>query len=72
MPIYYITTRDSFAYDLIEKTSLVEEGGRQFKKIEYFFDPENPPFNFKNFVKEFPDYRVGCTAYHDFFTHEEL
>ena len=72
MPLYYISTRDSFAYDLIEKISYLERDGRKYKKIKYYFDMNNLPFNFKSFIKEFPDGFTGCTAYHDFFTHEEM
>jgi len=44
MPIYYISTRDSFAFDLVEKITLLQrEGGRTYKKIEYFFEPDNLP-----------------------------
>ena len=32
MPLYYISTRDSFAYDLIEKISYLERDGRKYKK----------------------------------------
>lgn len=32
----------------------------------------NLPFNFKSFIKDFPDGFTGCIAYHDFFSHEEL
>ncbi len=49
MPLYYITTRDSFAYDLVEKISYIEMYGRKVKKIEYFFEPDNFPQNFKYF-----------------------
>ena len=72
MPLYYISTRDSFAFDLIEKVSYVNLNNRLVKKIQYFFDPNNLPSNFKLFKKDFPDYRVGCTSYHDFFSPEEL
>ena len=43
MPIYYISTRDSFAFDLVEKESLHRRGDHFFKKIEYFFAPDNMP-----------------------------
>ena len=33
LPLYQITTRDSFAYDLIEKVSLIDFNGRKTKKI---------------------------------------
>jgi hypothetical protein len=37
MPIYYISTRDSFAFDLVEKITYLPRGQRTYKKIEYFF-----------------------------------
>jgi hypothetical protein len=33
MPLYYISTRDSFAYDLIEKVTVIERDGHMVKKI---------------------------------------
>lgn len=73
MPLYYISTRDSFAYDLIEKSSIIEMNGRKFEKIEYFFDPKNAPSNFYgHFEKVFPDFRVGCHIIRNFFSNEEL
>lgn len=72
MPLYYISTRDSFAFDLIEKVTYVFMNNRQVKKTQYFFDPNNLPSNFKLFKKDFPDYRVGCTTYNNFFSHDEL
>lgn len=70
MPLYYISTRDSFAYDLIKKITPISMNGRNFFKTEFFFDPKNYPTNFKNFIDEFPDCRVGCTTYTDYFSHE--
>lgn len=32
LPLYVITTRDSFAYDLIEKITIVNMNGRKVKK----------------------------------------
>jgi hypothetical protein len=46
MPIYYISTRDSFAFDLIEKITVLSRNGKPYKKIEYFFEPDNIPDNF--------------------------
>lgn len=42
------------------------------KSVEFFFDPNAYPSNFKSFMDKFPDFRVGVTTYHNFFTHEEL
>lgn len=72
LPLYYISTRDCFAFDLIEKRTEINKMGRKYCKIEFFFNPKALPQNFKSFVSEFPDYRVGVTAYTGFFTHEEL
>ncbi|KAL4496210.1 hypothetical protein ABPG72_012947 [Tetrahymena utriculariae] len=72
MPLYYISTRDSFAFDLLEKITTCQLNDKVFNKIEYFFDPNNYPTNFKSFIDSFPDYRVGATLYTGFFTHQEL
>lgn len=37
MPIYYISTRDSFAFDLVEDITLLKRGDRTYKKIVYRF-----------------------------------
>ena len=72
MPIYYISTRDSFAFDLIENITIYERNGKPFKKIEYLFEPENIPDNFSEYRKLFPNFDTGVVCYHDFFTEEEL
>ncbi len=72
MPIYYISTRDSFAFDLVEKITYLPRGDRTYKKIEYFFEADNIPDNFGDYRRLFPDLRVGVTSYHDFYTEEEL
>jgi len=72
LPLYQISTRDSFAYDLIEKVTILDLLGRKVKKTEYFFDRASYPSNFKSFSDKFPDYRVGVTTYNDFYTHDEL
>lgn len=46
MPIYYISTRDSFAFDLIEKSTILKINGRTFERIDFFFDPNNAPSNY--------------------------
>jgi hypothetical protein len=47
MPLYYISTRDSFAFDLVERVSFLQrQNGRTYKKIEYFFEAENLPTNY--------------------------
>lgn len=72
MPIYYISTRDSFAFDLVEKVTLLERNGRPFRKIEYFFEGDNFPDNFGEYRKLFPNLETGVVCYHDFFSEEEL
>lgn len=72
MPVYYIATRDSFAYDLIEKITYPVLNGRIVKRIDYYFDLNNLPANFKTFLKQWPNGEVGVTAYHNFFSHKEL
>ena len=73
MPLYYISTRDSFAFDLVEEITEFERNGRTYKKIKYFFEPENLPTNYGNDYKSrFPNFDVGITCYHDFFSDEEL
>jgi hypothetical protein len=72
LPLYLIDTRDSFAYDLIEKTSIIMMRGRPVLKTEFFFDPRNYPANFDSYLKLFPDYRCGVTTYNNFFSHDEL
>ena len=46
--------------------------GKKYTQTEYYFDPDNYPSNFTSFLPNYPDYRVGCTLYKDFFTHQEL
>jgi len=72
MPLYYIATRDSFAFDLIEKISTCNWHGKTFTKTEFFFDPDNHPTNYTSFISAFPDFRVGATLYSGFFSHKEL
>ena len=88
LPLYLINTRDSFAFDLIEKVTEVNFNGRKaiktglidfdniklipFLSIDYYFDPHTHPLNFKAFVDKFPDYHVGVTTYNNFYSHEEL
>lgn len=73
-PIYYISTRDSFAFDLIEKrTILRRSNGREYTRIDYYFYPDNVPTNFgSEYRKLFPQLDVGATAYHGFYTEEEM
>jgi hypothetical protein len=72
MPYYYITTRDSFAFDLITHDTFIKSGDRCFTKTEYYFDLENLPANYGEFRKLFPNLEVGVVTYNGFFTEEEL
>ena len=71
-PLYFINTRDSFAYDLIEKKEVINLNGRKFIKTEFFFSENNYPSNYQSYKKIFPDHRVGVVTYTDFFSHKEL
>ena len=71
-PIYYISTRDSFAFDLVEKITTFSREGRTFKKIEYSFYPDNMPDNFGEYKEMFPNFETGVVCYHDFFSEEEI
>lgn len=72
-PLYYISTRDSFAFDLVEKIDEIVLGNRKYIRTEYFFDPGNVPDNFSNeFRKLFPNFDVGIITYNNFFSDEEL
>ena len=72
-PLYYISTRDSFAFDLVEKTDYFTSGDRSYTRTEYFFDPCNLPGNYsKEFQKLFPNNDVGIITYNNFFTNDEL
>lgn len=47
--------------------------GRNFKKIKYYFDPDNLPTNYNNeYRSRFPQFDVGITCYHGLFTDEQL
>ncbi|CAK78674.1 unnamed protein product (macronuclear) [Paramecium tetraurelia] len=71
-PLYCITTRDSFAFDLITKVTKVKLGDRLVDRLDFFFEPNNCPCNFKSFLPMFPEYQVGAHAYVGYFTNEEL
>ena len=45
-PLYCISTRDSFAFDLITKVEYIQLGDRRVRKTEYFFDKNNCPNNY--------------------------
>lgn len=68
MPLYYISTRDSFAFDLVVKETFLKTKNRSFTKCEYFFDPDNLPANYGEFRKLFPNLEVGIVCYNGFYT----
>jgi len=72
LPLYLLNTRDSFAFDLIEKVTEINFNGRKAYKTDYYFDSITHPHNFNAFIDKFPDYHVGVTTYNNFFSHEEL
>ena len=73
LPLYYISTRDSFAFDLIEEVTHFDLNDRKYQRIKYYFDPENLPTNYsQEYRSRFPKFDVGVTCYHGFFSNEEL
>jgi hypothetical protein len=70
MPLYYISTRDSFAFDLITKETFIKNGDRCYTKTEYFFDADNLTTNYGEFKKLFPNNEVGIVCYNDLFTNQ--
>ncbi|KAK9802889.1 hypothetical protein WJX73_002092 [Symbiochloris irregularis] len=49
-PLYLIGTRDSFTYELASVSSQVSKGGRQYCKVEYFFQASQLPPNYLQVV----------------------
>lgn len=72
LPIYIISTRDCFVFDLIIKESIMDYEGRKIIRKEYFFHQNNYPSNYSRFKTSQDDYRVGVVTYEDFFSHDEL
>ena len=72
LPMYVISTRDCFVFDLEVKEDIIEFENRKIIKKEYFFDKNNFPSNFPKFKSSPEDYRVGIVTYQDFFSHEEI
>jgi hypothetical protein len=72
LPMYIISTRDCFVFDLTAKSELIEKDGRKYLKKEFFFDPNNLPSNYYKFQSSKDDFRVGIVTYEDYFTNDEL
>lgn len=72
LPMYIISTRDCFVFDLVVEEKTVEFEGKKFLRKEFFFNKNNVPANYSKFKAGDGDYRVGVVTYENFFTHEEL
>jgi co-chaperonin GroES (HSP10) len=72
LPMYIISTRDCFVFDLNVKVEEITYEGRKIIKKEYFFDKSTIPSNYHKFQNSKDDLRVGCVTYENFYTHEEL
>jgi hypothetical protein len=72
LPMYIISTRDCFVFDLNVVTEIVERNGRKYLRKEFFFDESNIPSNFHKFQTSKDDLRVGIVTYENYFTHQEL
>jgi hypothetical protein len=72
LPMYIISTRDCFVFDLnIEVSEILFENKIIIKK-EFFFDSNNVPSNFHKFKTSKDDLRVGVVTYENFYNHDEL
>jgi hypothetical protein len=72
LPMYIISTRDCFVFDLNVQVETIERGGRKYIRKEYCFDESNIPSNFHKFQLSKTDLGVGIVTYENYFTHEEL
>jgi hypothetical protein len=72
LPMYIISTRDCFVFDLVVKEEILNYQNRQIIRKEFFFDENNVPSNFHKFKLSNDDLRVGVVTYENFFTNEEL
>jgi hypothetical protein len=72
LPMYIISTRDCFVFDLFEEKSLLEFEGKKIIRKEFFFSKHNFPSNYEKFKTTPDDFRVGAVTYENFFSHEEL
>ena len=84
LPLSLMDTRDCFVFDPIvneEKLNLGPGRENVVKKV-FYFDPEALPDNYDKYIDQekkdpeivsrYESYPVGCTAYENFFTHEEM
>jgi hypothetical protein len=71
-PMYVISTRDCFVFDLIVKSEVFEFVGRKILKKEFFFHENNIPANFHKFQTDKNELRVGVVTYENFYSSEEL
>lgn len=72
LPMYIISTRDCFVFDLIVKETIINNQGRQYLKKDYYFDPKNIPSNYSKFIQTSDNLRVGIVTYENFFSHNKL
>jgi len=72
LPMYIISTRDCFVYDVYYIESFLNYNGRKITRKEFFFEKENFPSNLCKFINDREELRVGCVTYENFFTNEEL
>jgi hypothetical protein len=72
LPMYIISTRDCFVFDLISKSETIELDGRKYIKKEFFFDESNVPSNYYKFQTNKNEFPVGIVTYENYFTHDEL
>ena len=72
LPMYIISTRDCFVFDLNVKREIITHENRKIIRNEFFFDKNNIPSNYRKFKTSPNDLKVGIITYENFFSHEEL
>jgi hypothetical protein len=72
LPIYIISTRDCFVFDLRVDEKVIDYKGRKMIRKEFLFEENNIPANFHKFKTSQEDFRVGVVTYENYFTNEEL
>ena len=72
LPMYIISTRDCFVFDLNVKEELIDFENRKILRKEFYFYKQNIPSNFQKFKSSPDDLRVGIVTYENFFSNEEL
>ena len=72
IPLYFIDTRDSFAFDVDAQVKYFKYNGKTIKRLEFFFKPAHCPKNFHKFLPNFPNYSLGCYSYEGVWSHEEM